>query len=84
VTDVVSLPRSIDNCCDGAPRGSWWASENIILSVKCALCGRCATLKQPSGGHDIAADGTVTPSIVCPYAPCSWHVWAKLLDWKPR
>ncbi len=33
--------------------------------------------------HTIAADGTVSPSLVCPEPGCSWHVTAKLVGWKP-
>jgi len=84
MVDTVLLPRSIDNCCVGAPRGSWWVAGNDHVSVKCPLCGGCASLKRPNGeGHDIGADGTVSPSIVCPYTPCAWHVWGKLEDWAP-
>ncbi len=33
-------------------------------------------------GHDIHADGTVMPSIVCPNkGACSWHVYGRLKDW---
>ncbi len=91
MTDVVLLHRSIDSCCDGAPRGSWWIHGETdrnpeVVSIKCALCGRCATLRRGEGGHysghTIATDGTVSPSIVCPFAPtCAWHVWGKLSDW---
>ena len=91
MTDVVSLVKSIDPCCDGAPRGSWWKlgeteRNPAVVSIKCPACGRCATLQRAEDGkttgHAIAADGTVSPSIVCPFSPnCSWHVWGKLADW---
>ncbi len=39
-------------------------------------------------GHNIAPDGTVTPSIVCPNKACNggnaWHVWGQLLDYTPE
>jgi predicted RNase H-like nuclease (RuvC/YqgF family) len=31
--------------------------------------------------HDIASDGTVTPSLVCPTIGCTWHVNARLEGW---
>ena len=31
--------------------------------------------------HDIHEDGTVTPSLRC---DCGWHVFARLLDWRPE
>lgn len=33
--------------------------------------------------HRIGDDGIVRPSVVCHDEDCGWHVWAKLLDWKP-
>ncbi len=32
--------------------------------------------------HTIAADGTVTPSLVCPTEDCGWHVFLRLVDWR--
>lgn len=74
------LPRSSIPACDDAPRGTWWKTGELV-SIKCALCGRCATLRSSQGGHAIAADGTASPSVVCPYDACSWHVFVKLVDW---
>ena len=33
--------------------------------------------------HDIAADGTVTPSVVCTEEDCGFHDWVKLVGWAP-
>jgi len=33
--------------------------------------------------HTIADDGTVTPSVVCPYDGCDWHVHVRLEGWSP-
>lgn len=35
------------------------------------------------GDHAIAADGTVTPSLVCPEKGCTWHVFGRLAGWTP-
>ena len=32
--------------------------------------------------HDIAADGTVTPSVVCTEEDCGFHDWVKLVGWE--
>ena len=78
---AVPISKSpLPNCLD-APRGSWWRWSGEYVSIKCPQCGQCATLRKPDGGHDIAVDGTVSPSVVCPYAPCAWHVHVKLQDW---
>lgn len=71
-----------------------WSKSIGWVSVRCGntACGRRATLrdapnakvrKDGTKGHDIADDGTVTPSIVCPYCGEGWHVWGRLLDWTP-
>lgn len=50
---------------------------------------KSATLWCPQGhmgsleGHDIAPDGTVTPSVVCPEKACDWHKYVRLLGWTP-
>jgi hypothetical protein len=48
-------------------------------NVSCPKCGQIASLSQ----HTIEADGTVKPSLVCPYDGCSFHDHVKLKDWKP-
>jgi hypothetical protein len=60
--------------------GTWWpwlAGESQRVTVWCGACGRSATID-----HDIAADGTVTPSLMCPYDGCGWHVFARLEGWQ--
>ena len=32
--------------------------------------------------HVIAADGTVSPSLVCPVAGCGWHEVVRLTGWE--
>lgn len=33
--------------------------------------------------HAVAPDGTVTPSVVCPYDNCGFHEMVKLEGWPP-
>ena len=33
--------------------------------------------------HEIAADGTVTPSLACPTDLCNFHESVRLVDWTP-
>ena len=47
--------------------------------VACPKCGQIATLSD----HEIDADGTVKPSLVCPFDPCRFHDHVKLEGWKP-
>jgi hypothetical protein len=34
--------------------------------------------------HTIADDGTVTPSVVCPYEGCGFHEFIQLEGWQPE
>ena len=60
------------------PPGHWalWGSSTVI--VCCPHCGGVSTL---GDGHQIAADGTISPSLV--HEPCGWYLFAQLLSWQP-
>ena len=49
-------------------------------NVSCPGCGKIASLID----HSIAQDGTVTPSLVCPYEGCTFHDWVKLEGWSEK
>ncbi len=68
----------------------WFKGPEGYVSVGCGICGKRAILQDPlsvkprkdgTRGHFIAPDGVVTPSIMCPYKPCPWHIWGRLLNW---
>lgn len=64
-------------------KGGAWAPSTTAdgrrsAKVWCGGCGGFGFLD----GHDIADDGTVSPSLVCPHG-CGWHVWAQLELWPP-
>lgn len=44
--------------------------------VACPSCGRPFSLSPEI--HVIAEDGEVSPSVVCPYRPCSFHEFVRL------
>lgn len=44
----------------------------------CPGCGKIALV---GANHTVADDGTVHPSDVCPYPPCTFHEFIKLDDW---
>lgn len=46
-------------------------------NITCGGCGRGIALCN----HTIAADGTVSPSVVCPHPGCGWHVFLRLDGW---
>ena len=31
--------------------------------------------------HEIAANGDVSPSVVCPHPGCTFHAWVTLVKW---
>lgn len=80
-TDPILILRarsSGDAAYDDRPRwrplrdGARWSA-----TLTCGLCGRPATLVD----HEIADDGTVSPSVECPHDGCRWHVFVKLNGW---
>lgn len=76
--------------------GLFGQRDACMVNIKCPQCGKSATLRNPlydsdgsdwpkradgTRGHDITTEGVVSPSVVCPHAPCSWHVYVKLEGW---
>jgi DNA-directed RNA polymerase subunit RPC12/RpoP len=45
-------------------------------AMTCPTCGHMFSLLN----HSIAADGSVTPSVVCPWS-CGFHVFVRLNEW---
>ncbi len=84
----MNLPR-VPNY-DDTNRGVWspfvYGPERRQGAV--VVCPDCGGGMSVGGGnvfgssHAIAGDGTVTPSVVCPYAGCSWHVFVRLEGWR--
>jgi hypothetical protein len=62
--------------------GEWFFSgePEFIVIVQC--CPSCK-FYMTNVRHEIAADGTVSPSMVCPHEPCTWHVSCRLDGWDP-
>lgn len=83
---VVNIPK-LDRAGEGDhwnTPGPWWtlltgAPKGNSATVRCPDCGTRQTLTR----HDIAADGTVKPSLLCATKSCNWHVMAKLESWTP-
>lgn len=43
--------------------------------------GHTCSLSTTKDGHEIAGDGSVSPSVVCPIEGCDFHDHIRLLDW---
>ena len=64
--------------CNLLPARSSLEPTQRTANVSCPTCGQVASLS----GHSIAADGMVTPSLVCPYPGCTFHEYVKLEGWR--
>jgi len=52
-----------------------WALTGGAVSITCPSCGRIGQLD-----HTVKADGTVSPSLVCPHL-CGFHRQGRLEGW---
>jgi predicted RNA-binding Zn-ribbon protein involved in translation (DUF1610 family) len=62
--------------------GTWkglLTPEGRKASFTCPKCGQLGSLAD----HNIAPDGTVSPSVVCPTAGCDFHEFIRLEGWTP-
>jgi hypothetical protein len=48
--------------------------------AECA-CPICKKVSMVGHNHTVADDGTVSPSYVCPFPPCTFHEFVQLDDW---
>lgn len=58
--------------------GSWWPVKGGRALWSCPGCGRAAALVP----HQIYADGTVLPSVVC--GSCDFHEYVTLDECQPE
>ena len=63
--------------------GEWkpwaWIGNRPTAVVGCPMCGKVMTVGLAI--HTIHPDGRLSPSLVCPFKPCLFHVMARLEDW---
>lgn len=81
-----TIPRSPVASRSGSPKGTWFAltTSNPAFPLEvvliCPGCGQSMGIL-----HAVGTDGTVNPSVVCPYteAPygCAFHEFVRLADW---
>lgn len=60
------------------PEGEEIKYQDKWIYTCCPDCGHEAFLN----AHSVDAEGNAHPSLVCPYPPCTWHVFVKLAGWK--
>jgi hypothetical protein len=90
---VIHRAREGARSASTARLGTWWVNRDRTgaypcVSIKCPSCECACSIQVDEHGHTIHADGTVTPSVVCPRkradgTPCGWHEHIRLDDWKP-
>lgn len=63
------------------PPGTWnlWTTGKRRVLFSCPKCGQTGLLN-----HEIADDGTVTPSVQCPKTGCGFHEMIRLSGWSPE
>jgi hypothetical protein len=59
-----------------------WACRSGDDLAECT-CHFGHTTRLSGAIHAVAADGTVTPSYVCPVGGCTFHEWVRLDGWDP-
>jgi hypothetical protein len=72
--DIPRDPRRLDDGTAPA-KAHWWPWHGTAM-LSCPN-GHIASLRD----HEIAVDGTVTPSVVCPWDGCNFHQSLRLLEW---
>ena len=75
---MIEVPRSRESFRKGTYRIVTTEAGNRHVLLCCPGCGAGGFLD-----HEIAADGTVTPSVVCPSGACDWHQMVRLKEWEP-
>ena len=71
------------------PTGTYYYNPNAmsdgkkvgLLLISCPR-GKEGDLHVATLPHEVKEDGTVNPSIVCPYEGCDWHIFGQLLGWQ--
>ena len=76
---VTKLKRAkIENRWAAEPL-TWWpgTSDGKRTAIVACANGHACSIS----GHEIASNGRVTPSLVCPTDGCTWHVFVVLEGW---
>lgn len=74
---MTTITRKLEDSLSPLPvKGVWWRWKHLIM-VTCPKCGVAGILD-----HEVARDGTVTPSLECVHKQtCGFHEMVRLADW---
>ena len=71
---------------EGEPKPGTWKRVTGDLAdigyLAVVRCPECKLLESIARKHTVAADGKVSPSVVCPHDGCNWHVYVRLDGWE--
>lgn len=71
--------RKAESRKDRGTKGTWY-KWHLMIWLTCPDCGTSGNMSD----HEVADDGTVTPSVVCPMEKtCGFHETVKLEGWVP-
>jgi hypothetical protein len=88
MTEHIIIPR-VDSDSKSVPVPHWrpfkahtvpWETSPRVGQV---VCSRGHGSDISLAVHQVADDGTLHPSYVCPTPGCDFHVWARLDGWEP-
>ncbi len=69
---MIEIPHITQKLDDAAGHWKVWLNKVVISCPGCGVEGRI--------DHTVSEDGTVSPSLVCPF-DCGFHEFVKLTDW---
>ena len=75
---MIVLPRDQTQKQKPSWRGPIKREGGLSAFVTCSN-GHIASIS----GHEIAGDGRVSPSLICPYENCDFHEFVQLDGWEP-
>jgi hypothetical protein len=75
----VNVPKDTGQAKNWQAPGTWRPGTSDGEPTAFFHCPMCLTVGSLHGTHEIAADGKVTPSVVCPN--CEFHEWISLVGW---
>ena len=63
-------------------KGNWDRFEHLpgkrTAAIACPMCDHLFSVVN----HQITADGSCSPSVVCPHRDCTFHQFVQLLGWE--
>jgi hypothetical protein len=75
------IPRDTGDAKAFPTPGTWRQGTSNGKKTAFFRCPKCPTFGALAGTHEIADNGQVTPSMVCPN--CDFHEWIELEGWQP-